>query len=49
MNFQIGDVVYPSRGVGTIENISTRSFGSHSRNSTFSARLQQHDGAGAFF
>ena len=29
MNFQIGDkVVYPNQGVGTIENISTRSFGS---------------------
>jgi len=28
MNFQIGDkVVYPNQGVGTIENISTRSFG----------------------
>ena len=28
-NFQIGDkVVYPNQGVGTIENISTRSFGS---------------------
>ncbi len=29
MTFQIGDkVVYPNQGVGTIENISTRSFGS---------------------
>ena len=29
MVFQIGDkVVYPNQGVGTIENISTRSFGS---------------------
>jgi len=29
MMFQIGDkVVYPNQGVGTIENISTRSFGS---------------------
>src|SRR5215470_4393240 len=29
MSFQIGDkVVYPNQGVGTIENISTRSFGS---------------------
>jgi CarD family transcriptional regulator len=29
MIFQIGDkVVYPNQGVGTIENISTRSFGS---------------------
>lgn len=29
MAFQIGDkVVYPNQGVGTIENISTRSFGS---------------------
>src|SRR6266481_5652197 len=29
MNFQIGDkVVYPNQGVGIIENISTRSFGS---------------------
>jgi len=29
MTFQIGDkVVYPNHGVGTIENISTRSFGS---------------------
>lgn len=29
MNFQIGDkVVYPNQGVGTVENISTRSFGS---------------------
>ncbi len=29
MNFQIGDkVVYPNQGVGTIENISSRSFGS---------------------
>jgi CarD family transcriptional regulator len=29
MPFQIGDkVVYPNQGVGTIENISTRSFGS---------------------
>jgi len=28
MTFQIGDkVVYPNQGVGTIENISTRSFG----------------------
>jgi CarD family transcriptional regulator len=28
MNFQIGDkVVYPNQGVGTVENISTRSFG----------------------
>ncbi|MFN3323382.1 MAG: CarD family transcriptional regulator [Bryobacteraceae bacterium] len=30
MTFQIGEkVVYPNHGVGTIENISTRSFGSH--------------------
>jgi len=30
MTFQIGDkVVYPNQGVGTIENISTRSFGSN--------------------
>src|SRR5437899_5037729 len=29
MTFRIGDkVVYPNQGVGTIENISTRSFGS---------------------
>lgn len=29
MTFQIGDkVVYPNHGVGTVENISTRSFGS---------------------
>jgi CarD family transcriptional regulator len=29
MTFQIGDkVVYPNQGVGTIENISTRNFGS---------------------
>jgi CarD family transcriptional regulator len=29
MTFQIGDkVVYPNQGVGTIENISTRTFGS---------------------
>jgi CarD family transcriptional regulator, regulator of rRNA transcription len=29
MHFEIGDkVVYPNQGVGTIENISTRSFGS---------------------
>ena len=29
MTFQIGDkVVYPNQGVGTVENISTRSFGS---------------------
>src|ERR1043165_10093109 len=29
MTFQIGDkVVYPNQGVGTIENISIRSFGS---------------------
>jgi CarD family transcriptional regulator len=29
MNFQIGEkVVYPNQGIGTIENISTRSFGS---------------------
>src|ERR1700744_605313 len=29
MTFQIGDkVVYPNQGVGTIENISSRSFGS---------------------
>jgi CarD family transcriptional regulator len=29
MTFQIGDkVVYPNQGIGTIENISTRSFGS---------------------
>src|SRR5271169_5999482 len=29
MTFQIGEkVVYPNQGVGTIENISTRSFGS---------------------
>ena len=29
LTFQIGDkVVYPNQGVGTIENISTRSFGS---------------------
>ncbi len=29
MSFQIGDkVVYPNQGVGTVENISTRSFGS---------------------
>jgi CarD family transcriptional regulator len=29
MNFHIGEkVVYPNQGVGTIENISTRSFGS---------------------
>ena len=29
MTFEIGDkVVYPNQGVGTIENISTRSFGS---------------------
>ena len=28
MTFQIGDkVVYPNQGVGTIENISTRTFG----------------------
>ena len=28
MTFQIGEkVVYPNQGVGTIENISTRSFG----------------------
>src|SRR5438094_9328036 len=31
MTFQIGDkVVYPNQGVGTIENISIRSFGSNS-------------------
>jgi len=31
MNFQIGDkVVYPNQGVGTIENISVRAFGSAS-------------------
>lgn len=30
MTFQIGDkVVYPNQGVGTIENISTRSFGTN--------------------
>jgi CarD family transcriptional regulator len=30
MTFQIGEkVVYPNQGIGTIENISTRSFGSH--------------------
>ena len=30
MTFQIGDkVVYPNQGVGTVENISTRSFGSN--------------------
>jgi len=29
MTFQVGEkVVYPNHGVGTIENISTRSFGS---------------------
>jgi len=29
MTFRIGEkVVYPNQGVGTIENISTRSFGS---------------------
>jgi len=29
MTFQIGDkVVYPNQGIGTVENISTRSFGS---------------------
>lgn len=28
MNFRIGDkIVYPNQGVGTVENISTRSFG----------------------
>ncbi|MSV30428.1 MAG: CarD family transcriptional regulator, partial [Bryobacterales bacterium] len=28
MNFAIGEkVVYPNQGIGTIENISTRSFG----------------------
>jgi CarD family transcriptional regulator len=31
MNFHIGEkVVYPNQGVGTVENISTRSFGSAS-------------------
>ncbi|MCZ2077797.1 MAG: CarD family transcriptional regulator [Bryobacteraceae bacterium] len=31
MTFQIGEkVVYPNHGVGTIENISSRSFGTHS-------------------
>jgi CarD family transcriptional regulator len=30
MTFQIGEkVVYPNQGIGTIENISSRSFGSH--------------------
>ena len=30
MTFQIGEkVVYPTQGIGTIENISARSFGSH--------------------
>ncbi|MGE5489385.1 MAG: CarD family transcriptional regulator [bacterium] len=30
MTFQIGDkVVYPTQGIGTIENISERSFGTH--------------------
>jgi CarD family transcriptional regulator len=30
MTFQVGEkVVYPNHGVGTIENISSRSFGSH--------------------
>jgi len=30
LTFQIGErVVYPNHGVGTIENISTRSFGTH--------------------
>lgn len=30
MTFQIGEkVVYPNQGIGTIENISVRSFGSH--------------------
>ena len=30
MTFQIGEkIVYPNHGVGTIENISTRSFGAH--------------------
>ncbi len=30
MNFQIGEkIVYPNHGIGTIENISTRSFGTH--------------------
>ncbi|MEX2261511.1 MAG: CarD family transcriptional regulator [Bryobacteraceae bacterium] len=30
MTFQIGEkVVYPNQGVGTVENISTRSFGNH--------------------
>jgi CarD family transcriptional regulator len=36
MTFQIGDkVVYPNQGVGTIENISTRSFGSAFEKFTF--------------
>lgn len=31
MTFQIGEkVVYPNQGIGTVENISIRSFGSHS-------------------
>ncbi|HEY1205247.1 MAG: CarD family transcriptional regulator [Bryobacteraceae bacterium] len=30
MTFQIGEkVVYPAQGIGTIENVSTRSFGAH--------------------
>ena len=34
MTFQIGDkVVYPNQGVGTIENISIRSFGAAFKNS----------------
>ena len=49
MTFQIGEkVVYPNHGVGTIENISTRTFGSQfERFYLLRLNLQQHDRHGA--
>ncbi len=50
MTFQIGDkVVYPNQGVGTIENISTRSFGTAFEKFYLLRFGVQHDCAGAAF
>ena len=51
MTFQVGEkVVYPNHGVGTIENISSRSFGTQQeRFLSASSFPQLHDCDGAVF
>ena len=45
--FQIGEkIVYPNHGIGTVENISSRSFGAQfERYYLLRLTYQQHDGA----